>query len=195
MPNHELNSFACRSCTVLRCRYSADRVPLDTSLKSKQVTGRASTHCHVSYGFEPRLPAEVGSGSATCPMAPDLASRLRWAPVLPHVLWLWTSPPSWGGLWRCHVSRGSLWAAGLKHKEKPSSPAYAAMHACSQSMHASFQGGWQGLHDVRVGSVVNACKHVATIWLQYSASIMDHLPGTATVPSDSTARRHTANRV
>jgi hypothetical protein len=36
----------------------------------------------VSYGSEPHLSAEVGSGAATCPMAPDLATRLRWAPVL-----------------------------------------------------------------------------------------------------------------
>jgi hypothetical protein len=46
-----------------------------------------------SYGSELRLLAEVGSGDATCPMAPDLASRLRWAPTLPRVLWLRTSPP------------------------------------------------------------------------------------------------------
>jgi hypothetical protein len=37
--------------------------------------------CHMSYGSGPRLPAKVGSGAATCPMAPDLASRLRWAPA------------------------------------------------------------------------------------------------------------------
>jgi hypothetical protein len=42
-----------------------------------------------------------------CPMASDLASRLRWAPVLPHVLWLRTSPPGCGGFRRCHVSYGS----------------------------------------------------------------------------------------
>jgi hypothetical protein len=40
----------------------------------------------VPYDSGPRLPAEVGSNAATCPMAPDLASRLRWVPVLPHVL-------------------------------------------------------------------------------------------------------------
>jgi hypothetical protein len=31
--------------------------------------------------------------TTTCPIAPDLASRLRWALMLPHVLWLQTSPP------------------------------------------------------------------------------------------------------
>jgi hypothetical protein len=34
----------------------------------------------VSYDSGPRLPAEVGSGAATCPTAPNLTSRLRWAP-------------------------------------------------------------------------------------------------------------------
>jgi hypothetical protein len=55
-----------------------------------------------------------------------------------------------------------------------------------------------GLQDVRVGSTVNAyeaCKHVATMRLHCSASTMDHSPGTATVPSDSTSRCHTADQV
>jgi hypothetical protein len=41
---------------------------------------------HVSSGSGPHLPVEVGSGAATCPVAPDLASRLRWASTLPRVL-------------------------------------------------------------------------------------------------------------
>jgi hypothetical protein len=45
------------------------------------------------YGSGPCLPAEMGSGTVTCPMALDLASRLRWAPVLPRVPWL-QIPPS-----------------------------------------------------------------------------------------------------
>jgi hypothetical protein len=88
-------------------RYPEDRVPLYISLKSRQVVVCASTHCHVTYGSGPRFLAEVGSGAVTCPMSLDLASRLRWAPVLPCALWLRTSPPSWGGLQRCHVSYGS----------------------------------------------------------------------------------------
>jgi hypothetical protein len=52
----------------------------------------------MSYEFGPRLLAELGSGAVTCHMAPNLASRLSWAPVLPRVLRLWTSPPDWGGL-------------------------------------------------------------------------------------------------
>jgi hypothetical protein len=107
------------------CWYIADQLPLHTSFKSRQVAERASTRCHalwlqtsppywdglrcchVSNGSGPRLPVEVGSDAATCPATPDLASRLRWVPTLPRVLWLWTSPPSSGGLWRWHVSYGS----------------------------------------------------------------------------------------
>jgi hypothetical protein len=68
------------------CRYPTDWVPLDISLKSRQITGRAFTHHHMSYGSGPRLSAEVGSGVAICPIAQDLASRLRLAPALPCVL-------------------------------------------------------------------------------------------------------------
>jgi hypothetical protein len=39
----------------------------------------------VSYDFEPRLSAEVDFGTATCPVSPDLPSRLGWAPALPRV--------------------------------------------------------------------------------------------------------------
>jgi hypothetical protein len=45
--------------------------------------------------------------TATCHTALDLASQLRWAPALPRVLWLRTSPPGLAGLRRCHVSYGS----------------------------------------------------------------------------------------
>jgi hypothetical protein len=44
--------------------------------------------------------------TATCCVAPNLASLPRWAPALPHVLQLRTSPPCWGGLRCCHVSNG-----------------------------------------------------------------------------------------
>jgi hypothetical protein len=49
--------------------------------------------CHMSYGFGPRLLAEVGSSTTTCPTALDRPSLLRWAPVLPHVSWLRILPP------------------------------------------------------------------------------------------------------
>jgi hypothetical protein len=56
--------------------------------------------------------------AAMCLTAPDPTSLLRWAPALPHALrlrtplplpyvqWLQTSPPCWGGLWRCQMSSG-----------------------------------------------------------------------------------------
>jgi hypothetical protein len=73
--------------------------------------------CHMSYDSGPRLPDEVGSSAAVCPIALDLTYRLRWTLTLPHILWLRTSPPDWGGLRRCHVSHDSLWATCFKHKE------------------------------------------------------------------------------
>jgi hypothetical protein len=39
--------------------------------------------------------------TATYPVAPDLASLLRWPPTLPRVPRPWTSPPYRGGLRRC----------------------------------------------------------------------------------------------
>jgi hypothetical protein len=64
-------------------------------------------HCHVSYGSRPHVLVEVGSDTGMCPAILDLTSRLRWAPMLPHVLWLRTSPLGWGGLWRYHMSHAS----------------------------------------------------------------------------------------
>jgi hypothetical protein len=54
-----------------------------------------------------RLSADVGSGTVTCHMAPNLTSRLRWAPALPCVIWSRTLPSDRGGLRRCQVSYGS----------------------------------------------------------------------------------------
>jgi hypothetical protein len=54
------------------------------------------------------------------------------------------------------------------------------------------------LQDMRTASIVNACKacgYVAIVRVQCSANTMDHSPGTTTVQSDSTAQRHTADRV
>jgi hypothetical protein len=48
---------------------------------------------HMSHGLGPRLLAEVSSGAATCPSAPDLTSLQRWALAPPRVPWPWTSPP------------------------------------------------------------------------------------------------------
>jgi hypothetical protein len=62
--------------------------------------------CHVPYGSKAHLAAEAGFGAATCPVAPNLAILLRWAPALPHVQWLRTSPPYQGALQRCYASNG-----------------------------------------------------------------------------------------
>jgi hypothetical protein len=59
------------------CRYPKDRVTPYTSSKSRQGARRASTCCHISCSFGPHHPTEVGSGTTTCPAAPDLASLLR----------------------------------------------------------------------------------------------------------------------
>jgi hypothetical protein len=45
--------------------------------------------------------------TATYPVAPDLASLLRWPPTLPRVPRPWTSPPYRGGLRRCTMSLSS----------------------------------------------------------------------------------------
>jgi hypothetical protein len=58
------------------------RVPLHKSFKSRQVAGRASTHCRVPYGSGSHLPVKVGFGAAMCSMASDLISRMRWTPAL-----------------------------------------------------------------------------------------------------------------
>jgi hypothetical protein len=58
------------------------------------------------YGSGPRFPAEVGSDAATCPVAPDLTSRLRWALAPPRVPRLQTSLPCWDGRRRRHISYG-----------------------------------------------------------------------------------------
>jgi hypothetical protein len=55
----------------------------------------------VPYGSGPLFLAEVGSGAAICPVAPDHASWLRWTLVQPRVLRLRTSLPRWEGL-PCH---------------------------------------------------------------------------------------------
>jgi hypothetical protein len=63
--------------------------------------------CHVSYASGHRYLIEVGSSAVTCPVAPDLASWVRWAPALPHVSRLQTPLLCWCRLWRRHVSSGS----------------------------------------------------------------------------------------
>jgi hypothetical protein len=80
---------------------------LGTPAYRLQVKTRSRMCCHVSSSSELRLPTEEGSSAAICPSALDLASLLMRALVLPHVLWLRTSPPYRGELQCCHVSNNS----------------------------------------------------------------------------------------
>jgi hypothetical protein len=91
----------------ISCRACIHTLPHALRLRSSPSSWCGLRCCHVPYGFGPYLPTEVGSSATTCPMALDLTSRLRWALALPCVLWLWTSPPAWGGLGRYHVPYGS----------------------------------------------------------------------------------------
>jgi hypothetical protein len=86
--------------------------------------------CQVFRDSRSCLPAQEGSGAATCPVAPDPASLLRRAPTLPRVLRHRPPPPCSGGLRCCHVSYGSLWAVDIKNKERLSWSTYTARLAC-----------------------------------------------------------------
>jgi hypothetical protein len=57
----------------------------------------------VFRGSGPHLLAELSSGAAKCSSALDLASLLRWVPMLPCVPWLRALSPPRGELWHCHV--------------------------------------------------------------------------------------------
>jgi hypothetical protein len=117
------------------------------------------------YDFGPRLLIEVGSDAATCPVAP---CGPRASSIKKSLVVLLVQLGTHVPNARAHVSK---------------SPNIRAI---------------MGLQDVRAGSAANACKacrHVATMRLQYSASTMDHSLDTITVTSDLTTRRHTTDRV
>jgi hypothetical protein len=138
------------------CRYPVDRVPLHISFKSKI---RSEMCTHMPCSTEPCLPIEVGSGVATCMVAPDPASLIGRVPAPSCVSWIQTPPPCKGGL-RCatcpmapnlaslpgglrcrhHMPCDFLWTTGFKHKEKPIRPTYAARHVCSPYTCTCFQG-------------------------------------------------------
>jgi hypothetical protein len=94
-------------------------------------------------GSGPRLPSREGYDAIVCPTAPNPASPM-------------------GGLRRCHASRGSLWAMGHKHKEKPNWHTYVASPCVSKArVHVSKtpdNRAIMGVQDVWVGSAFNACK-------------------------------------
>jgi hypothetical protein len=82
------------------CRYPADRVPSRTIFKSRQGAGCAPTRRHMSCSTRSYLPAEVGSGAVTCPMALEPTFQQRWAQTSPSIH---GSGPAWWAL-ECHVS-------------------------------------------------------------------------------------------
>jgi hypothetical protein len=82
------------------CRYPEDRLPLHTSIKLSQRTGRAPTRRHVTYSTRRCLPVKVGSRVATCPVTLDPTFLIGRAPTPSCVLWLRTLPPYNEGL-RC----------------------------------------------------------------------------------------------
>jgi hypothetical protein len=95
-PIHTVDFHNCRLPSHRhRYRYHAERVPLHTSFKPRQGAGRASAHCHVL----PHI--------AMCSMAPDPASLLGRALVVPRVPRLWIPHPHSGGLRRCYVPHGN----------------------------------------------------------------------------------------
>jgi hypothetical protein len=65
----------------------------------------------VPHGSVPRLPVEVGSSAATCPVAPDLISLQGRAPMLPRVY----------GSGPCHIA-----GEGFKAATRPMAPDPAA---------------------------------------------------------------------
>jgi hypothetical protein len=58
----------------------------------------------MSRGPGPHLLAKLSSGVVTCSSALDLAFLPRWAPALPYVPQLRTSPPCRGGFRCCHMA-------------------------------------------------------------------------------------------
>jgi hypothetical protein len=64
------------------------------------------------------LDPAAGSSTVTCPTTLDSTSPLMRALTLPRVPWLWTLSARLEGL-RCrNMFRVSLWAVGLKNKER-----------------------------------------------------------------------------
>jgi hypothetical protein len=126
--------------------------------------------CHVSYGSEPRLPIEVGSSAATCPIAPDLASRLRWASTLPRVP-------------RVYAPR----ASSIK-KNLANLPMQLGTHILNTRAHVSKAPHIRAimrLQYVQSGNVINtykACGQTSTVRLQYSYSATPALWTTRLTP-------------
>jgi hypothetical protein len=136
-------------------------------------------------------------------MAPDLTSRQRWAPTLPRVLWLRTLSPDQGEYRRCHASRRSQRATGLRYIEKglaglPIQLGSRVSKLCMHVFKTPNVRAIMSMQDARASCAFNACKtcgQFATIKLHCSTGPVDHSQGTATVSGDTTGWSHVANRV
>jgi hypothetical protein len=157
--------------------------------------------CHMSYDFGLRLSVEVGSDAATCPMTPDLTSRLRWAPVLPCVLWLRTLPPGQGGSRCCHASRGSQWVVCLRYIKKgfiglPMQLGSRVFKARVHVLKAPDVRANISMQDVRTDIITcKTCRHGAIVQLNSAVSHDRPLTGTTDRECDPMGRRSTADRV
>jgi hypothetical protein len=85
----------------------ASEVPCVPQLQTPPPSSGGLRCCHTIRNSGLHHPPREGSGAATCFAAPDPASQLGRAPVLPHGLQLWTPPPSTEGLRCCCVFRNS----------------------------------------------------------------------------------------
>jgi hypothetical protein len=127
--------YSSESCLPAREGSSAATCPMAADLAS--LLRRALALPRVPW-HRPRRPAWEGFGAAMCLTALDPASLLGRVLTLPCTPRLQTPPPWSGGLRRCHVFCGSLWAVDLKNKERLSWPTYAANLACFHGTPACF---------------------------------------------------------
>jgi hypothetical protein len=109
----------------------------------------------MSYGSGPCLLGEVSSGAATCPMAPDLTSWLRWAPML-----------------SC-VSRFPVGCGPQAQKSLAGLLVQLGTHVPNACAHISIAPNVRdimGLQDVWAGAVIMTCKSCGHA-LQYCATV------------------------
>jgi hypothetical protein len=172
---------------------------------------------HMSYGPGPRLLAEVSSGTATCPSAPDLTSLMRWAPMLPHEPRPQTSPPCWAELRRCHMSHGSglclpkrgapvlsrvprpRWPVDHRNKERLSYPRHVARLACFQGTLVCSPSVCKICKPLQCSSIVQRCPtwsllDMATVVIWPDRMALRDEP-CSVQQSDKTGRFHAANVV
>jgi hypothetical protein len=127
-------------------------------------------------------------------MAPDLASRLRWAATQARVLWPRPRLPTGAGSDAATCSTAPCGPRVLSIKKMlaylPVQLGTLVPNARVHVFKSPHVRAIMCLQDVRSGSVVNTykvCEHASTVRLQCDVSTIDHSSGTVAVPSDSTA--------